>query len=44
MCLQAMSIVYGQHYEELGPFPDTKFLVAMLDKASFRPPNGQYEL
>jgi DnaJ family protein C protein 13 len=34
MCLQAMSIVYGQHFEELGPFPDTKFLVAMLDKVS----------
>jgi len=30
-----MSIVYGQHYEELGPFPDTKFLVAMLDKVFF---------
>ncbi|XP_059475793.1 dnaJ homolog subfamily C member 13 [Neocloeon triangulifer] len=33
MCLQAMSIVYGQHYEELKPFSDMKFLVAMLDKS-----------
>ncbi|CAB3364063.1 Hypothetical predicted protein [Cloeon dipterum] len=37
MCLQAMSIVYGQHYEELRPFSDMKFLVAMLDKSVEKP-------
>lgn len=34
MCLQAMTIVYGRHYEEIGVFNDTKYIVAMLDKVS----------
>ncbi|KAJ9591556.1 hypothetical protein L9F63_001910, partial [Diploptera punctata] len=32
MCLQAMSIVYGRHHEDIGPFSDTKFIVGMLDR------------
>ena len=27
MCLQAMAIVYGQCYEEIGAFNDTPFIV-----------------
>lgn len=32
MCLQAMTIVYTKCYEQIGPFNDTKFIIAMLDK------------
>ena len=32
LCLQAMTIVYGRNYEEIGPFHDTKYIVAMLDR------------
>ena len=32
LCLQAMTIVYGRHYEDIGPFHDTKYIVAMLDR------------
>ena len=32
LCLQAMTIVYGKHYEEIGCFHDTKYIVAMLDR------------
>ncbi|KAL0279212.1 UNVERIFIED_CONTAM: hypothetical protein PYX00_000818 [Menopon gallinae] len=32
MCLQAMSIVYGQHFKDIGPFSDTKYIVGMLDR------------
>lgn len=32
MCLQAMAIVYGRHYDDIGIFNDTKFMVAMLEK------------
>lgn len=32
MCLQAMTIVYGRYYEEIGPFADTKYIVQMLDR------------
>ncbi|KAK6624832.1 hypothetical protein RUM44_011696 [Polyplax serrata] len=32
MCLQAMSIVYGHHYKEIGLFSDTKYIIGMLDK------------
>ena len=32
MCLQAMAIVYGQCYEEIGPFNDTTFIVHKLQK------------
>lgn len=32
MCLQAMSIVYGRYYEDIGPFSDTKYIVGMLDR------------
>lgn len=34
MCLQAMSIVYGQHYKDIGPFSDTKYILGMLDRVS----------
>lgn len=30
MCLQAMAIVYGQCYEEIGPFNDTEFIVRKM--------------
>lgn len=32
MCLQAMSIVYGRYFEDIGPFADTKYIVQMLDR------------
>ncbi len=32
LCLQAMTIVYGRHYEDIGCFHDTKYIVAMLDR------------
>nr|XP_022914945.1 dnaJ homolog subfamily C member 13 [Onthophagus taurus] len=32
MCLQAMSIVYGRYYEDIGPFSDTKYIVGILEK------------
>lgn len=32
ICLQAMSIVYGRHYEDIGPFSDTKYIVNMLER------------
>lgn len=34
LCLQALTIVYGKCYEEIGPFTDTKYIVGMLDKVS----------
>lgn len=34
MCLQAMSIVYGRYYEDIGPFSDTKYIVAILDRCT----------
>ncbi|GBP27281.1 DnaJ homolog subfamily C member 13 [Eumeta japonica] len=36
MCLQAMSIVYGRYYEDIGPFADTKYIVQMLDRTCDR--------
>lgn len=36
MCLQAMSIVYGRYYEDIGPFSDTKYIVGMLDRVSIQ--------
>ncbi|OQR69176.1 dnaJsubfamily C member 13-like [Tropilaelaps mercedesae] len=36
MCLRAMSIVYGRHHEEIGPFNDTKYIIDMLQKTSSR--------
>lgn len=32
MCLQAMTIVYARHWEEIGVFSDLKYIVLMLDK------------
>ncbi|XP_017781227.1 PREDICTED: dnaJ homolog subfamily C member 13 [Nicrophorus vespilloides] len=32
MCLQAMAIVYGRYFEDIGPFSDTKYIIGMLDK------------
>lgn len=34
MCLQAMAIVYGRHYEEIGAFNDTKYIVGMLERGA----------
>lgn len=34
MCLQAMAIVYGQCYDEIGPFNDTSFMVRKLEEVS----------
>ena len=33
MCLQAMAIVYGRHHEDIGPFHDTRYILAMLDRS-----------
>lgn len=32
MCLQAMSIVYGRYFEDIGHFSDTKYIVGMLER------------
>ncbi|MEQ2210354.1 hypothetical protein XENOCAPTIV_012317, partial [Xenoophorus captivus] len=32
LCLQALAIVYGKCFEEIGPFTDTKYIVGMLDR------------
>eukprot|EP00731_Ephydatia_muelleri_P039137 Em1139g1a len=36
MCLQAMAIVYGQCYQEIGPFNDTPFMMHKLDQCQDR--------
>jgi DnaJ family protein C protein 13 len=36
LCLQAMAIVYGRHWEEIGPFHDTKYILAMLERCTDR--------
>ncbi|XP_041101155.1 dnaJ homolog subfamily C member 13-like [Polyodon spathula] len=36
LCLQALAIVYGKCYEEIGPFTDTKYIVGMLDRCTDR--------
>lgn len=35
LCLQAMTVVYGRHYLDIGPFNDTKYIVAMLERVRF---------
>lgn len=37
LCLQAMTIVYGRHYEDIGSFHDTKYIVAMLERVCVTP-------
>lgn len=32
MCLQAMAIVYGKYFEDIGPFSDTKYITVMLER------------
>lgn len=32
MCLQAMTIVYGRCYEEIGAFNDVRYIVGMLER------------
>lgn len=32
LCLQAMTIVYGRYFEDIGPFSDTKYIVGMLER------------
>ncbi|XP_035216788.1 dnaJ homolog subfamily C member 13-like isoform X2 [Stegodyphus dumicola] len=34
MCLQAMAIVYGRHFEDIGCFNDTRFVISMLDRTT----------
>ncbi|UJR33077.1 hypothetical protein I4U23_020536 [Adineta vaga] len=34
MCLQAMTIVYARHYENIGAFNDTKHIILMLDRST----------
>ncbi|XP_069068012.1 dnaJ homolog subfamily C member 13 isoform X2 [Pleurodeles waltl] len=36
LCLQALSIVYGRCHEEIGPFTDTRYIVAMLERCTDR--------
>nr|XP_014352446.1 PREDICTED: dnaJ homolog subfamily C member 13 [Latimeria chalumnae] len=36
LCLQALTIVYGRCYEEIGPFSDTKYIVGMLERCTDR--------
>ncbi|XP_049787278.1 dnaJ homolog subfamily C member 13 [Schistocerca cancellata] len=35
-CLQAMAIVYGRHFEDIGPFSDTKYIIGMLERCTDR--------
>jgi len=34
LCLQAMTVIYGQYFEEIGPFSDTKYILVKLEKVS----------
>ncbi|KAB7502591.1 DnaJ-like protein subfamily C member 13 [Armadillidium nasatum] len=34
MCIQAMSLVYGLHHKDIGPFNDTRYIVTMLARTS----------
>lgn len=34
MCLQAMTIVYGRCYDEIGRFNDTRYIVGMLERCT----------
>ncbi|XP_076044368.1 receptor mediated endocytosis 8 isoform X2 [Oratosquilla oratoria] len=34
LCLQAMTLVYGLHHEEIGQFNDTRYIVTMLARTS----------
>lgn len=36
LCLQALAIVYGRCHEEIGPFTDTRYIVAMLERCTDR--------
>jgi hypothetical protein len=36
MCLQAMTIVYASAHNEIGPFNDTKYIIAMLERTCDR--------
>uniref|UniRef100_A0A8D2LW72 DnaJ heat shock protein family (Hsp40) member C13 n=1 Tax=Varanus komodoensis TaxID=61221 RepID=A0A8D2LW72_VARKO len=36
LCLQALAIVYGRCYEEIGPFGDTRYIVGMLERCADR--------
>ncbi|XP_058039929.1 dnaJ homolog subfamily C member 13 isoform X4 [Ahaetulla prasina] len=36
LCLQALAIVYGRCYEEIGPFNDTRYIVGMLERCTDR--------
>jgi len=29
-----MTVIYGQYFEEIGPFTDTKYILVKLEKAS----------
>lgn len=33
-CLQAMALVYGRHRDVIGPFPDTGYLVTLLERCN----------
>lgn len=35
LCLQAMTVIYGQYFEEIGPFTDTKHILIKLEKVVF---------
>lgn len=35
-CLQAMALVYGRHYNDIGPFNDTRHILLKLDKCTDR--------
>lgn len=35
-CLQAMALVYGRHHNDIGPFNDTRHILAKLDKCMDR--------
>lgn len=34
LCLQAMTVIYGQYFEEIGAFTDTKYILVKLEKVS----------
>ncbi|KAH0627267.1 hypothetical protein JD844_002784 [Phrynosoma platyrhinos] len=36
LCLQALAIVYGRCYEEIGPFGDTRYIIGMLERCTDR--------
>lgn len=39
-----MTVIYGQYFEEIGPFTDTKYILVKLEKVSQLLINNNYNI